>query len=65
VGHASRSSGLLCLEASQARVTQFGLKTGGGAVRIMHVESSQRLHRVEAKDGRVDVTGCVRPYCGL
>jgi hypothetical protein len=31
VGHASRSSGLLRLEASQVRIFQSGLKTGGGA----------------------------------
>jgi hypothetical protein len=30
VGHVSRSGGLLCLEASHARVSQFGLRTGGG-----------------------------------
>jgi hypothetical protein len=30
VGHASRSNGLLLVEASQARVSQFDLKTGGG-----------------------------------
>jgi hypothetical protein len=30
-GHASRSSGLLRMEASLARVSQSGLKTGGGA----------------------------------
>jgi hypothetical protein len=30
VGHASRSSGLLGMEASLARVFQSGLKTGGG-----------------------------------
>jgi hypothetical protein len=30
-GHASRSSGLLYVEASLARVSQSGLKTGGGA----------------------------------
>jgi hypothetical protein len=30
-GHASRSSGLLRLEASLARVSLSGLKTGGGA----------------------------------
>jgi hypothetical protein len=29
-GHASRSSGLLHVEASLARVSQSGLKTGGG-----------------------------------
>jgi hypothetical protein len=31
VGHALRSSGLLHVEASRARVSQSGLKTGGGA----------------------------------
>jgi hypothetical protein len=30
VGHASRSSSLLSVEASLARVFQSGLKTGGG-----------------------------------
>jgi hypothetical protein len=31
VGHASRSSGLLGVEASLTRVSQSGLKTDGGA----------------------------------
>jgi hypothetical protein len=31
VGHASRSSDLLHVEASLANVSQFGLKTVGGA----------------------------------
>jgi hypothetical protein len=31
VGHASRSSGLLRMEESLARVSQSGLKTSGGA----------------------------------
>jgi hypothetical protein len=31
VGHASTSSGLLGVKASLARVSQCGLKTGGGA----------------------------------
>jgi hypothetical protein len=30
VGHASRSSGLLRVKASLARIFQSGLKTGGG-----------------------------------
>jgi hypothetical protein len=30
-GHTSRSSGLLAVEASLARVSQSDLKTGGGA----------------------------------
>jgi hypothetical protein len=29
MGHVSRSSGLLCVEVSLARVSQSGLKTGG------------------------------------
>jgi hypothetical protein len=32
VGHASKSSGLFRVEASLARISQFGLKTGGGAM---------------------------------
>jgi hypothetical protein len=32
VGHASRSSGLLSVEASLASVSQSGLKTGGGVM---------------------------------
>jgi hypothetical protein len=32
VGHASRSSGLLRIKASQARVFYSGLKTGGGTM---------------------------------
>jgi hypothetical protein len=32
-GHASRSSSLLGVEASLARVSQSGLKTGGGVTR--------------------------------
>jgi hypothetical protein len=32
VGHASRSSGLLRVEASLARASQSGLKTGGGVI---------------------------------
>jgi hypothetical protein len=31
VGHVSRSNGLLHMKASPARVSQSGLKTGGGA----------------------------------
>jgi hypothetical protein len=36
-GHTSRSSGLLHLEASQARVSYSGLKTGGGMAQMVHV----------------------------
>jgi hypothetical protein len=40
IGHTSRSSGLLHLEASQARISQSSLKTSGGTVRMVHVASS-------------------------
>jgi hypothetical protein len=29
---------------------------------MVHVASSQRLYLVEAEDGWVDATGCVRPF---
>jgi hypothetical protein len=32
VGHTSRSSGLLRIEASRVRVSQSGLKTSGGVM---------------------------------
>jgi hypothetical protein len=32
VGHSSKSSGLFHVKASLARVSQSGLKTGGGAM---------------------------------
>jgi hypothetical protein len=54
--------GLLYLEASQDRVFQFNLKTSGDTVWMVHVTSSLRLRRVEAEDGLVDATGCVRPF---
>jgi hypothetical protein len=62
VGRTSRSSCLLHLEASQARVSQSGLKTDGGVARMVQMASSQRLHRVEAEDGRADATGCVKLF---
>jgi hypothetical protein len=53
MGHTSRSSGLLHLEASLARVFQSSLKTGGGVARMGHVTSSQRSCGDEAEDRRV------------
>jgi hypothetical protein len=50
-GHASRSSGLLRVEASQTRFSQSGLKTGGGATAVVHVAPSWRLHQNEVEDG--------------
>jgi hypothetical protein len=57
-GHTSRSSGLLWLEASQAKVFQSDLKTGRGAAWVVHVTSSRRLRRSEAKDDRFDGIEC-------
>jgi hypothetical protein len=65
VGHSSKSSGLLPLEACWARVPQSSLKSGGGMAWIVHVASSQRSHGSKVKDGRFDGIGCgiveVRP----
>jgi hypothetical protein len=61
-GYASRSSGLLHLKASQVRIFQSGIKTGGGVAWIMHMSLLRRLRRVEAKDGWVDAMGCVGAF---
>jgi hypothetical protein len=60
VAHASRSIGLPHLEASWARFFQFGLKTGGGAMWMVHVASSQKACGVEAEDERVNAMGYIR-----
>jgi hypothetical protein len=59
VGHSLRSSGLLHLEVSQARVSQSSLKTGITAAWMMHVTSSRRSRGDEAEDGRVDAMSCI------
>jgi hypothetical protein len=41
-GHTLRSSGLLRLEASQARVSQSSLKISRGTTQMVHVASSRR-----------------------
>jgi hypothetical protein len=52
VGHASRSSGLLHVKASLARVSYSGLKTGGGSMMggargtIAEVASEESWRRV-------------------
>jgi hypothetical protein len=56
-----RSSGLLHVEASLARISQCGLKTGGGATTGGARGTSRRLRRRQVEDGRVDAMGCVRP----
>jgi hypothetical protein len=61
VGHMSRSSVLLRVQASLARVFQSDLKTGGGAATGGARGTIQRLHRRQVEDGRVDATGCVGP----
>jgi hypothetical protein len=50
---------LLRLEARHARISQSSLKTDGGATRMVHVESSWRLHGDEVEDGWVDAMGCI------
>jgi hypothetical protein len=62
VGHTSRSSGLLHLEASRARISQSDLKTSGGAAQMVHVASSRRLCGDESKDRRVDAMRCIRLF---
>jgi hypothetical protein len=57
-----RSSDLFCLEASRARVFRSGLKTGGGAARMVHVASSRMSHGDEAEDGWVNTMGCIRLF---
>jgi hypothetical protein len=62
VGHVSRSSGLFYLEASQDRVSQSGIKTGGGTAWMVHVASSWRSCGDEVDDKRVDAMGCIRLF---
>jgi hypothetical protein len=62
VGHASRSTDLLRVEGSQARISQSGLKTCGGTARMVNVASSRMLCRVEAQDRRGDAMGCIGPF---
>jgi hypothetical protein len=57
VGHASRSSVLLRLEASRARVFQFASKLAVERRRVVHVASLRRSRENEVKDGWVDAMG--------
>jgi hypothetical protein len=61
VGHMLRSSGLLHVEASQARVFQSASRLAEARQRVMHVTPSQRLCRVQVEDGWINVTDCVGP----
>jgi hypothetical protein len=56
-----RSSGLLRLEASRARVSQFASKLVEERRRVVHVVSSWSSCEDEAEDERIDVMG----YIGL
>jgi hypothetical protein len=60
-GHASISSNLLCVKASQVRVSQFGLKTGGGVAQMVHVAPLRRSRGDQVEDRRVEAMGCIRP----
>jgi hypothetical protein len=57
-----RSSGLLHLKVSRARVSESSLKTGRGMAQMVHVPSSRRSRGDEAEDGRVDAMGCIRLF---
>jgi hypothetical protein len=61
-GHTSRSSGLLRLEASWARVSQSSLKIERGMAQMVHVASSWRSQGDEAEDGWVNVMSCIRVF---
>jgi hypothetical protein len=62
VGHTSRSSGLLRLEESRARVFQFASKLAEERRRVVDVASSRRSREVKVKDGWVDATCCIRLF---
>jgi hypothetical protein len=57
VGHASRSNGLLCVEASWARVSQFALKLAKARWWVVHMAPSRRLRWDQVEDGWVNVMG--------
>jgi hypothetical protein len=61
VGHMSRSSVLLHVEASRARIFQFASKLAEARRRVVHVASSWRSCKDQVKDGWVDTTDCIRP----
>jgi hypothetical protein len=61
-GHMLRFSGLLRLEASQARVSLSSLKIGRGTTLMVHVASSWWSHGDEVEDGSVDATGYIRHF---
>jgi hypothetical protein len=58
VGHTSRSSSLLRMEASQDMVSQSGVKISESA---MVSGARDTITEVAVEDGWVDVTGCIGP----
>jgi hypothetical protein len=60
VEHTWRSSSLLHLELSRARVSHSSLKTDGGVAQMVYMASSWRSRGDEVEDERVDVMGCIR-----
>jgi hypothetical protein len=58
IRHASRSSDLLRLGASRARVSQSNLKTGGGVTQMVHTASLRRSRGSKVEDGWSDGIGC-------
>jgi hypothetical protein len=59
VGHASRSSDLLHVEASRARVSQFPSRLAEALRQVVHMAPSRRLRRVQLEDGWVDAASYV------
>jgi hypothetical protein len=62
VGHTSRSSSLLHVEASRTRFFQSGLKTVEARLQVVYVASSWISCGVEAKDGWIDTMGSVGSF---
>jgi hypothetical protein len=60
--HMSRSSDLLRLEASRARVSQSDLNTDGGVAQMAHVTLLWMLRWVKAEDGQVDMMGYIEHF---
>jgi hypothetical protein len=58
----SRSSGTLCVEASEARVSQFGSKLVEVQRQMVHVASSRRSRGVKDKDKRINVVDFVGSF---
>jgi hypothetical protein len=61
VGHMSRSSALLHVESSLARVFQSILKTSGDAMVSGARGTIAEVASESVEDGCVDVMGCIEP----